>query len=243
MKDQLFKKPKPSSYKFTFDESVAEVFDDMLLRSIPFYEEIVRMTGEIASTYYQSNSKVYDLGCSTGIILCHLAQLLSPNPPQLIGVDSSKAMIRKAKSRISRLPMPVSTNIKLQCEDILHTSITNASIIIMNFTLQFIPPKQRQFFLDRIYQQLQPQGVLLISEKVKHPHQEIEKQELVYYEGFKKRNGYSETEISQKRKALEDVLIAHTLQENLNSLQQAGFERTDVIFKWYNFASFLAIKH
>ncbi len=240
MKDQLFKKSIPPTYKFTFDESVAEVFDDMLVRSIPFYEEIVRMTGEITATYYQTHSKIYDLGCSTGVVLYYLARSLSQHNPHLVGIDSSKAMICKAKKRMSEFSSSI--NVQLRCEDILHAPITDASLIIMNFTLQFIPPKQRQPFLNRIYQGLLSKGALLISEKVKHPHQEIETRELAYYEDFKKRNGYSETEISQKRKALENVLISHTLQENLESLQQAGFALTDVVFKWYNFASFLAIK-
>ncbi|MBF0279290.1 MAG: carboxy-S-adenosyl-L-methionine synthase CmoA [SAR324 cluster bacterium] len=240
MKDQIFRQVIPEGYKFTFDESVAEVFDDMLHRSVPLYQEVNRMVVEISASFYQPQSVIYDLGCSTGAVLCSLSKTLTSSEPSLVGIDSSQAMISKASKLVSSL-CP-SAKIEFRCENILHTSVTDASVIIMNYTLQFIPLPLRQAFLDRLFEALRPGGILLLGEKVKASSKIIEELEVKFYEQFKKRNGYSEMEISQKRKALEEVLIPRSLEQNMDCLKQAGFAAVEVICKWYNFASFLAIK-
>lgn len=239
MKDRLFKKEIPPSYKFKFDESVAAVFDDMLVRSIPFYEEVKRMVGELTKTYYQPQTSIYDLGCSTGIGLYALTRYIESASVKLIGVDSSEAMITKAQERLAQLPE--SYQVELRCEDILETPIANASVVLMDYTLQFIQPDRRPIFLKRLFEGILPNGILLISEKVK-ASSPFEEQQVEYYEDFKKRNGYTELEIAQKRKALENVLIANTLEQNNILLKQAGFSTVEVIFKWYNFVTLLAIR-
>lgn len=230
----------PLGYKFTFDESVAEVFDDMLVRSVPLYQEVNRMVSELATTFYQPQSKIYDFGCSTGLVLSNLAQCWPFPEFSLVGIDASEAMIAKAKERLAAVPS--SPKIEFRCENMLQTLVVDASVIIMNYTLQFIPLELRQAFLVHLLEGLRPGGILLISEKTTSSNQIMEPLEVSYYEDFKKRNGYSEMEISQKRKALEDVLIPRSLEQNIDSLRQAGFETVDVVCKWYNFASLLAIK-
>jgi len=239
MKDKLFNQSIPPSYKFKFDESVAEVFDDMLGRSIPFYDEVRRMGGELAQTFFQPHSNIYDLGCSTGALLSDLARLPLQSP-HLIGVDSSPDMIKKAQTHLADLPDLVQMD--LLCEDILQTSIENASVIVMNYTLQFIPLASRIPFLKRLYNGMLPGGVFIVSEKTEASSHMIRQHEVKFYEALKKRNGYSELEIAQKRKALENVLIAQSVETNMDQLNQAGFTAIDIIFKWYNFVSFLAIK-
>jgi len=46
MKDKLFE--KPIKKQFEFDEDVASVFDDMLSRSVPHYEEMLKLTTSFA---------------------------------------------------------------------------------------------------------------------------------------------------------------------------------------------------
>ncbi len=240
MKDQLFQKPLDPSQKFKFDESVAAVFDDMLERSIPFYREVQRLTGELAQTFYQPQSRIYDLGSSTGILLHYLAHLLAERSPYLVGVDSSPAMIERSQERLQRLPETVA--LELHCADILKIAVTQASVVVINYTLQFLPSEQRPSLLRRMQEGLLPGGILILCEKVASADERIHELQQTYYEDFKKRNGYSQTEIAQKRKALEQVLIPQTWQHNLQMLHEAGFQSTEILFKWYNFVALLGVK-
>ena len=238
-RDTLFKK-KASAEKFEFDERVADVFDDMLDRSVPFYKQVIEMMAEILNRSLQAGDTVYDLGCSTGTTLIALAAKLETENLKFIGIDNSKAMLDKAIRKAEMFSM--ADRIHFQEMDITRAELFEAGGIMLNYTLQFIDPSIRAQFLKTVHNGLRNDGVLIISEKVVCHDKHIDQQFLDSYHQFKRRKGYSELEIANKREALENVLIPLTIQENCDLLMQAGFSKVEPFFQWFNFVSIVACK-
>lgn len=239
IKDKIFNSPLENIEPFQFNEEVASVFDDMVSRSVPNYEEIHRIILDLVCRYYSGEGVIYDLGCSTGSTIALLEkQFTSLNRPiHFIGVDTSEPMITRAKEKCSFV-----RDANFLIEDMATTELKNAEVVILNYTLQFFNLQGRLELLKKIYQSLRPGGILILSEKIKSasPHMESCITDLYY--DFKKRNGYSELEISQKREALENVLNPITPEQQIQMLQEAGFEEREMLFRWYNFASYLCVK-
>lgn len=239
-RDILYQKLKSPLLPFEFDEQVARVFNDMLHRSIPFYAEIIGRQVQLIERFYQPETVIYDLGCSNGNLGMGLIQQMADRPFQMVAVDNSAPMLKAFQERLTGLAK--GRQITLRCEDIGRTRIDNASVVVLNFTLQFIPPRDRNALIGRIHEGLKPGGVLLFCEKITHVDSVMaELQQAIYYV-FKRENGYSDLEISQKREALEKVLIPESLGSHLGRLKQAGFSSVDVWLKWFNFAALIAIK-
>ncbi len=221
---------------FSFDKEVVEVFDDMIHRSIPGYHEVVGMTKVFAEQYGQPNTNLYDLGASLGTGALAMAQGAPPEGTHIIAIDNSQPMVDACRAHVERARQQIP--ISVIHGDILETPIENTSLVAINFTLQFLPPQSRTPLLQRIYQGLVPGGACILSEKIRFKDpQEQAFQEQAYY-SFKELNGYSKTEISRKRRALEDVLIPDTLEEHLERLSQAGFSKT---YLWWKSLSFISI--
>lgn len=237
--DRLFAtERKPEDFRF--DASVARVFPDMIRRSVPGYTTIIPMIEVITEQYAQPGSNCYDLGCSLGASTLAMRHGIAHEDCRLFGVDNSAAMIERCEHYIALddSPLPVT----LRCEDILDTELSDASVTILNFTLQFVPPEKRAELLTRIASATRPGGVLILSEKIRfESEQEQEIQTRLHHE-FKRANGYSDLEISQKRSAIEQVLIPETLARHRERLLKAGFDQVVLWYQCFNFVSMLAIK-
>jgi tRNA (cmo5U34)-methyltransferase len=240
-KDDLFARPLGDLGGFVFDENVVSVFPDMIKRSVPGYETIITMTGTLAEKYVQENSCCYDLGSSLGASTLAIARSTRNKAKTLIAVDNSAAMVNQCRNML--LQQGMAESIELICADILNVAIGNASMVVLNFTLQFIPVQQRQALVRRIYEGLNPGGILVLSEKVSFADHHLNELMIELHHNFKRANGYSELEISQKRSALENVLIPETLGLHRQRLTDVGFSSVDVWFQCFNFASLIAIKH
>lgn len=230
---------KPSDFKF--GATVANAFDDMVERSVPFYTEIQRMIIELAAEHALPNTNVIDLGCSTGTTMIGLNPFVD-NSIKFVGIDDSSEMLKKCNLKLQE------ENFQREYELVLgdlhqEVNIENASVVILCLTLQFVRPIYREKLLKRIFDGLVPGGVLIISEKVLAEDSLFNRNFIKYYYDYKRRNQYSEMEISQKREALENVLIPYKLSENITMLREAGFSHTETFFKWYNFTGFIAIKN
>jgi tRNA (cmo5U34)-methyltransferase len=229
--------------QFSFDENVAQVFPDMLKRSVPGYALIQEMIGVLSKHYSVDNSNLYDLGCSLGASCVSMLANQNSDTTQLIAIDNSAAMIKAAEENLKQFceENKINNTYKLLCEDIQSINYQNASIINLNFTLQFIDPADREGLLNKLYQALLPGGILILSEKVNF---ESEKDALLsdLHHDFKRSQGYSDLEISQKRSALENVLIRDSEEEHHSRLKAAGFEQSHTWFQCFNFLSILAIK-
>lgn len=238
--DTIYAQPLGELGAFAFDQTVVDVFPDMIKRSVPGYTAIINMIGNLAERYAQSGSNCYDLGCSLGAATLAMRHRIQAADCKIIGIDNSQPMIERCQQVIAADSGEV--EVELICSDLQKVSMRDASVVVLNFTLQFIPREQRRTILEQIYQALRPGGVLILSEKVKfddEPHNELM---IELYHNFKRANGYSELEIAQKRTALENVLIPETLDTHKERLKAAGFGSSDVWFQCFNFASMIAIK-
>jgi len=237
MRDKLFTQESDIS-EFAFDKKVVEVFDNMVLRSVPGYKQMLELIGLAGRTYPTPNSNIYDLGCSTGAATLAVLSNLKLESVKIFAVDNSKDMLHQCKDNLSH----VKGDIQYVYDDITDVKIKNASLIILNLTLQFISTKNRSVLVKHIFDNLLPGGALIISEKIVYEDNETNRIFTSLHESFKKENGYSDTEIAKKRKAIENVLIPESMERHLKRLSDAGFKRPLVQMQCINFASFLAVK-
>lgn len=226
---------------FTFDERVASVFDDMVSRSVPMYDETRSTALGLANHFVQENTNVYDLGCSTATLLIDFADLIDDPTVKLIGIDNAPAMIDQARAKLSNSEVRERIEFKIaNLED--DVGLHNASVVFMNYTLQFIRPLEREGVLRRVFDGLNPNGCLILVEKVLGNDSLFNRLYIELYYAYKHRVGYSDKEIKQKREALENILVPYRIDENIELLNRCGFASTDIFFKWYNFAGFVAVK-
>ncbi len=238
--DNIYAQKKSHLVDFVFDEAVANVFPDMIRRSVPGYENIITMIGLFAEQYVQDNSQCYDLGCSLGAATLTLRHHINKENVQIIAVDNAKSMIERCQINIEKDPAP--TPVQLICDDIQNSAINNASLVILNFTLQFLDPETRMELLQHIYNGMNQGGALILSEKITFADKATRNVNIQLHEAFKKSNGYTELEISQKRSALENTLIPDTIATHQQRLTDIGFTTVNTWFQCFNFMSMLAIK-
>ena len=239
-KDQIYASKQDKVKDFVFDENVTEVFADMIQRSVPGYTALNQLLPIVASQFLEQNTNVYDLGCSLGQASISIAKLCADNKIKIYAVDNSKAMINQFHQRIKQLNLDKIIQINLG--DVLKTDINNASFVILNYTLQFVERSQRDTLIHKIFSGLNYGRALLLSEKITYEDAEEEALMQQLHESYKRQNDYSELEISQKREALENVLIRDTHEQHIDRLQNAGFSKISILTKYLNFVSYLAIK-
>lgn len=253
--DDLFDKgpwPKP----FVFNEEVVRVFDDMVSRSVPLYREVMACAAHWTRAYYQPKTRIVDVGCSTGTFLELIGRFL-PEPATLVGIDNSAAMLEKAKEKLEPLnerhsvellcrsavePGGVEAKVAEETAGMTASPYQNSSVVVMNYTLQFLPLEQRKQLVNEIYAGLAEGGLLFMSEKVRSSTPQFQETITHQYEAFKERNGYARTEIERKKEALEHVLIPLTYEEQKRMLSESGFTQVDTLIKLHNFATFVARK-
>jgi tRNA (cmo5U34)-methyltransferase len=234
-KDELF--TKKIDKKFEFDEAVASVFDDMLSRSVPFYDEVRELIISLILAEQKEGMRVVDLGSSTAKFLLDLHAKKSANM-RLKGIDNSKAMLDRAKQKCQAF----GADIELEFADMLEYSYKNEDVIVANYTLQFIRPIQRLELVKNIYDGLNEGGTFIFSEKIVFENRSLDKQMIDIYYNYKKEQGYSDYEIAQKREALENVLVPFSIKENIQMCKDAGFKNIETVFQWANFVTFIVKK-
>ena len=237
MRDQIFGQEN-DLVNFTFDAQVADVFDDMVRRSVPGYQAMIEMIGLSVKTYGQDNTNYYDLGASTGATSVALSVNNPHTSNRIIAVDNSPSMVEKCRQNLALNEK----NVDVICADINAINFENASIVVLNLTLQFISPKERQTLINKIYQGLNKGGALIVSEKIHFS--DANKQQLMtnLHVDFKRANGYSELEIAAKRQSIDNVLITDDKKTHFHRFEKAGFSISTCHFQCLNFASFLAVK-
>ncbi|WP_346799000.1 carboxy-S-adenosyl-L-methionine synthase CmoA [Halomonas sp. Bachu 37] len=239
-RDAIFSTPLDRVARFSFDEQVVACFPDMIRRSVPGYGQILGMLGVLAQRHLRHGAHVYDLGCSLGAAGLALAAHLPAEAFRYSGVDLSPAMVERARQTFAaECPQHAMNVIE---GDIRSLDYETSGMVMLNFTLQFLPPEDRDALIKRLYDCLEPGGVLILSEKVVDPDERDNAWRVERYHDFKRANGYSELEISQKRTALENVLVPDTLEAHHTRLTSCGFSRSLTWFQYLNFASLIAFK-
>ncbi len=226
---------------FEFNQDVARAFDNMATRSIPFYHTVIQFMADFIRMQPQLPKRIIDLGCSTGNSLLALYEALENRAPSVewIGVDQSQAMIDQAKEKFSQLEHE--HPIHFECQRIEAIEFKSGDIVLLNYVLQFIEKNERALVLKKIASQIAPHGILFVSEKIAFAEENLQDTVKQIYEDFKFKNGYSRLAIAQKRKALENVLVPMSYQENVTLLKSAGFKTVSSFFQWGNFVSYLAL--
>ncbi|MBL3533162.1 MAG: carboxy-S-adenosyl-L-methionine synthase CmoA [gamma proteobacterium endosymbiont of Lamellibrachia anaximandri] len=239
-KDKIYATPQTLVTNFVFDETVAGVFPDMIQRSVPGYATIINMIATLAARRAQSESLCYDLGCSLGAAALVMRSGIGDRDCRVIAVDNSPAMLARARESLEadtgKAP------VDFVCADIQDIRVEKASMVVLNFTLQFVSPERRSGLLQHIFDGMLPSGILVLSEKIALGKPQAQALFTDMHHAFKKGQGYSDLEISQKRTALENVLLPETLATHQDRLFQAGFNTVEVWFQCFNFVSLLAIK-
>lgn len=238
--DNIYANPRDHLVDFEFNESVARVFPDMIRRSVPGYGTLITLIGLLAEQYAQPGTHLYDLGSSLGAATLAMRRRVSHHDCRIIAIDNSLAMVERCRNNIAEDLSPIEVDVV--CGDIREQRIENASVVVLNFTLQFLPPEDRLALLSNIHQGMVPGAVLLLSEKITFDDEIEQELQNALHLSFKRANGYSDLEISQKRMALENVLIAETVAEHRQRLAEAGFWHSQQWFQCFNFVSLLAIK-
>ncbi|AMF94242.1 carboxy-S-adenosyl-L-methionine synthase CmoA [Vibrio fluvialis] len=239
-KDTIFSAPIDKIGDFTFDERVVEVFPDMIQRSVPGYANIISAIGMLAERFAKPHSNLYDLGCSLGAATLSMRRNIKQEGCKIIGVDNSAAMVERCKLHVNAYRSD--TPVEIIEADIRNIDIKNASVVVLNFTLQFLSPEDRYTLLEKIYAGLRPGGILILSEKFVFENQVANELLIDLHHDFKRANGYSELEISQKRSAIENVMRPDSVETHKARFEQLGFSSYEVWFQCFNFGSMFAIK-
>lgn len=239
-KDRLYAHCQDHISGFVFDQSVVNVFPDMIQRSVPGYATIIHMIGQISERYAQSGSRLYDLGCSLGAATMAMRHRVNASDTRIVAIDNAAPMVEQCRTLIAADPSGVPVDVR--CEDIVDCDIEDASVCVLNFTLQFVPLSERDDLLGKIALGLRPGGVLIMSEKITFDDKEHNQLMVDLHHNFKRANGYSDLEIAQKRSALENVLVPETLERHRQRLSKAGFRSMDCWFQCFNFTSIIAFK-
>tara|TARA_B100000676_G_scaffold307704_2_gene366798 strand:+ start:3845 stop:4576 length:732 start_codon:yes stop_codon:yes gene_type:complete len=238
--DRIYATAHQQVARFSFDDTVVRVFPDMIRRSVPGYPTIIDMIGVLAARYAQPDTCLYDLGCSLGAATTAMAALTAGQRNRLIAVDNSAAMISQARTLIAETGQ--SERVSLLEGDVATMDFEPCSMAVLNFTLQFIAPDQRDGLIQRLADATVPGGILVLSEKIRFADEAENALQTELHHAFKRNNGYSDLEISQKRTALENVLIPETLADHEARLRRAGYRDIHVWFRCFNFMSLLAVR-
>ena len=225
---------------FVFDDRVVNVFPDMINRSVPGYALIIPMIGLLARRYAQHGSRIYDLGCSLGAATLAMSQAIKVQEVEFIAVDNSAEMIGGLNDILAQQGSCVP--VKTLVEDIRSTVISDASVVVLNFTLQFVSPADRLQLIQGIAGGLRSGGILVLSEKLCFEDALEQERQTAWHHDFKRAQGYSELEIARKRDALENILKPENAGMHRARLIEAGFSEVYQWFQGFSFASFVAIK-
>lgn len=240
-KDDMFDDPDMEVTDFTFNQEVARVFDDMVSRSVPFYNDLQEAFVSLSLSFVKPGTGVYDLGCSTCTTLCEIAKNIDDPSVSYVGIDNSESMLNKAQEKLSS--KGVLARCELRVQDLNEPiQIENASVVYLNWTLQFVRPLNRDRLIRTIFNGLVHGGILIIAEKVLASDSLLNRLYINYYYKYKRKQRYSDTEITKKREALENVLIPYQVDENIDLLKRGGFATVDIFFRWLNWAAYLALK-
>jgi tRNA (cmo5U34)-methyltransferase len=239
-RDDIYSLPLNQVGSFEFDEQVVRVFPDMIARSVPGYASILSMIEQLSSRFVKPGTTVWDLGCSLGAAT-RLIRRTAPRDCTIHAVDNSPAMIQRLQTILAELP-DSGCHVELHEADLREVNIVNASFVVLNLTLQFLPPSERTSVIENVYRGLLPGGALLLSEKI--CFDEATQQQLMtdLHHDFKRANGYSDLEVAQKRTAIENRLIPETLDTHIERLKIAGFITVAPWFQCFNFVSILAVR-
>ena len=226
--------------RWTFDQDVTAVFENMLERSIPQYEVMRKAVFDLACEYIVPHTGVISLGTSRGDDVAALIDKYAMKNRFHL-TDVSEPMLDVLRTRFAHyinINSVAVRRIDLRSE----YPLSEASVTLCVLTLQFTPLEHRLKILRNIYEHVLDGGVLLIVEKVIGGTSQIDETMVNLYYQMKEANGYGKDQIMRKKLSLEGVLVPLTASWNEQMLRDAGFSQVDCFWRWMNFAGWIAVK-
>mgnify|MGYP001159739254 CR=1 FL=1 len=219
-----------------FSGGVAKKFDGHILRSVPFYLEGHDLVCKISDFFLKDNSYCCELGCSTGALIAKLHKHNIEKKIKFIGIEIEKDMVVQSRKRLNK-------KIKIINKDFLKVKFKyKFDFIVSYYTAQFIKPRNRQIFFNKVFKSLNWGGGFIFFEKVRAPDARFQDMMTSVYEDFKLDNNFTPLEIISKKRSLKGVLEPFSTKGNFDLLKRAGFKDFMTIFKYTSFQGFLAIK-
>ena len=241
-KDEIYASSGADPSPFEFNESVARVFPDMLRRSIPGYGTSIEAIGWLAARYVRPDTRCYDLGCSLGAAAEAMRDNVSQPGVSILAVDNAPVMVERCRQRLGAEPAEGRPPVTVVAADVREVEISNASMAVMNYTLQFLPLTGRGAMIQKISRGMNEGALFVLSEKIVDRDDAVEALVVDLHHEYKRRNAYSDLEISRKRAALENVLIPESIETHRERLYKAGFRHVGVLLRYFNFVSIVAIR-
>ena len=239
-KDSIFKVGNFNDLTFTFNEEVTEVFEDMIDRSVPGYTSSLRLIENLSRKYFIEGTHCYDLGCSLGASSMSLMKAMGKREGKVFAIDNSPAMIAACEQKCADLTK--TGKVKFIKQDVNEAQIDKASVVVINFVLQFLNSKDRDGLLKKVFLGMKQGALLILSEKI-HFDNKFRNQTISnLHHQFKSNKGYTKMEISRKRDALEGVLVTDLETLHLQRLESIGFKKVRKVMTNLNFMTLVAEK-
>ena len=226
--------------RWHFGEDIPQHFSSHVRRSVPYYDDGHRLAVKLSDYFVQPDSQCCEIGCSTGTLLGKLAQH-HPHSVSWLGIDKEPAMIEQAHKEL-QLKAPQHQNMTLVDGDALLMDLPTSDLMVAYYTIQFVPPRQRQELINKIYESLNWGGGFIFFEKIRGADARFQDMLTGLYNDYKLDQGYSGDEIIAKSRALKGVLEPFSEQGNIDLLKRAGFVDIMCVFRYLNFAGFVCIK-
>ena len=228
---------------WSFEGTVADTFDDHVSKSVPGYTEGHKIVAGLADFFISDNSKVYEIGCSTGTLIHKLAtECEGKKDINYIGLDVVDSMIKLAIEKHSSIKLHSDCSLEFEQADIMEYPLHKSSFIVCYYTVQFIHPSIRQQVIDKIYEALNWGGALVMFEKVRGADARFQDILTGLYHDYKMEVGYSPEEVVAKSQSLRGVMEPFSVKGNLDLLSRAGFQDIETVYRNICFQGFLAIK-
>ncbi len=230
---------KTKNAAWSFDGDTFKNFDKHINKSVPLYKETHDLYLNFSDFFLQENSKIIDIGSSTGTFLINLHKKHNKTKKGLKfeGYDAINKMIIYSNKK-----KPKEKNIKFKKKDINNINFKNSCLISSFYTIQFISPKKRQTLINKIYKNLNWGGAFFMVEKVRGPDARFQDIISQVYLEYKLSKGYNADEILNKSRSLKGVLEPFSSNANLQMLKRSGFKDIFTVYKYYCFEGWLAIK-
>jgi tRNA (cmo5U34)-methyltransferase len=224
---------------WSFDGSVPEVFEDHIRQSVPGYDEGHDLVCALSDFFCLPDSICYEIGASTGSLIAKLAAHHRAGKPAIrwIGVDNVQPMVDVARKQCADLP-----NVELVCGDARDLALEKSDFVVSYYAVQFVPPRDRQALIDKIYAALNWGGGFIWFEKVRGPDARFQDMISNMYVNFKLSHGFTAEEIINKTESLKTVLEPFSSQGNLDLLKRAGFQDIMPIYRNICFEGLVCIK-
>ena len=206
-----------------------EIYDQTVLRMLPFYSE---MHGEIIRQINKRKSSklnILELGFGTGTLTYRILKEY-PNA-KVLGVDNQERNIIKARNKLKDYP-----NFRCIKDNFMRFDAGEQfDVVVSALSIHHLSDKEKQDLFKIIFGKLKDHSRFIIGDIVKSPDEVGWHQFLVDTMGKEGEYRWQTHKNNKQDKP-------STLKDQLDWLTQAGFSKIKIVNKWFNFYVFYGEK-